>query len=156
MERLAGKTALVTAAGQGIGFASAVQMAGEGATVYATDVNAKLLDNFKGIANIVARRLDVLDDAAVRATIEELPALDVLFNCAGYVHNGTITRGSPVRLQRDGVVISIGTITSLKRFKDDVREVQAGIECGIGLSDFQDLKPGDIIETYELKEIPRG
>ncbi len=90
-----GKTALVTAAGQGIGFASAVQMAGEGATVYATDVNAKLLDNFKGVANIVARRLDVLDDAAVRATIEELPALDVLFNCAGYVHNGTILECTP-------------------------------------------------------------
>jgi 2-keto-3-deoxy-L-fuconate dehydrogenase len=95
MGRLAGKTALVTAAGQGIGFASAVQMAGEGATVYATDVNAKLLDNFKGIANIVARRLDVLDDAAVRATIDELPALDVLFNCAGYVHNGTILECTP-------------------------------------------------------------
>ena len=67
----------------------------EGATVYATDVNAKLLDNFKGVANIVARRLDVLDDAAVRATIEELPALDVLFNCAGYVHNGTILECTP-------------------------------------------------------------
>ena len=95
MGRLAGKTALVTAAGQGIGFASAVQMAKEGATVYATDVHAKLRDNFKGIANIVARRLDVLDDAAVRATLEELPALDVLFNCAGYVHNGTILECTP-------------------------------------------------------------
>ena len=69
---------------------------------------------------------------------------------------GTITRGSRVRFLRDGVVIWNGTITSLKRFKDDVREVQSGFECGIGLSDFQDLKPGDIIETYELKEIPRG
>jgi len=93
--RLAGKTALVTAAGQGIGFASAVQMAGEGATVYATDVNAKLLDNFKGIANIVARRLDVLDDDAVAALIGELPPLQILFNCAGYVHNGTILDCSP-------------------------------------------------------------
>jgi len=90
MPRLAGKTALVTAAGQGIGFASAMQMAAEGATVYATDVNAKLLDNFKGAANVVTRRLDVLDDAAVRALIEEVPPLDVLFNCAGFVHNGTI------------------------------------------------------------------
>ena len=90
MPRLAGKTALVTAAGQGIGFASVVQMAAEGATVCATDVNATLLDKFKGIANVTVRKLDVLDDAAVRATIAELPALDVLFNCAGYVHNGTI------------------------------------------------------------------
>ena len=90
MPRLAGKTALVTAAGQGIGFASAMQMAAEGATVYATDVNAKLLDNFKGAANVITRRLDVLDDAAVRALIVEVPPLDVLFNCAGFVHNGTI------------------------------------------------------------------
>jgi 2-keto-3-deoxy-L-fuconate dehydrogenase len=88
--RLQGKTALVTAAGQGIGFASAMQMAAEGATVYATDVNAKLLDNFKGAANVITRRLDVLDDAAVRALMGEVPPLDVLFNCAGFVHNGTI------------------------------------------------------------------
>jgi 2-keto-3-deoxy-L-fuconate dehydrogenase len=93
--RLAGKTALVTAAGQGIGFASAVQMAQQGATVYATDVNAKLLDNFKGIANVIARPLDVLDDAAVKSTIGELPALDVLFNCAGYVHHGTVLECTP-------------------------------------------------------------
>ena len=88
--RLAGKTALVTAAGQGIGFASAIQMAAEGAIVHATDVNAKLLDKSNGVANVTVRKLDVLDDAAVRTTIAELPALDVLFNCAGYVHNGTI------------------------------------------------------------------
>jgi len=93
--RLAGKTALVTAAGQGIGFASAVQMAQQGATVYATDVNAKLLDSFKGIANVIARPLDVLDDAAVKATIGELPPLDVLFNCAGYVHHGTVLECTP-------------------------------------------------------------
>ena len=62
--RLAGKTALITAAGQGIGFASAMQMAQAGATVIATDMNPKLLDQFKGVANITARSLDVLDDAA--------------------------------------------------------------------------------------------
>jgi 2-keto-3-deoxy-L-fuconate dehydrogenase len=88
--RLAGKTALITAAGQGIGAASAMQMAGEGATVYATDVNADLLDRFDGVANVIARRLDVLDDAALTAMIGELPPLDVLFNCAGYVHHGTV------------------------------------------------------------------
>ena len=93
--RLAGKTALVTAAGQGIGFASAVQMAEQGATVYATDVNTGLLDKFKGIANVIARRLDVLDDAAVRETIENLPPLDVLFNCAGYVHHGSVLECTP-------------------------------------------------------------
>jgi len=93
--RLTGKTALVTAAGQGIGFASVMQMAREGATVYATDVNAKLLDNFQGVANVVARPLDVLDDALVARTIDELPPLDVLFNCAGYVHAGTVLECTP-------------------------------------------------------------
>ena len=93
--RLAGKTALITAAGQGIGFASAMQMAAEGATVYATDVNAALLDKFKGVANVTTRPLDVLDDAALRTTIDELPVLDVLFNCAGFVHHGTVLDCTP-------------------------------------------------------------
>jgi len=93
--RLSGKTALVTAAGQGIGFASVIQMAREGATVYATDVNPKLLVNYSGIANVHPRILDVLDDAAVAKMIDELPALDVLFNCAGYVHHGTALDCTP-------------------------------------------------------------
>ena len=94
-QRLAGKVALVTAAGQGMGQACALQMAAEGATVYATDVNAELLEGFRGVANVTPRRLDVLDDAAVRKTFEELPPLDVLFNCAGYVHHGTILECAP-------------------------------------------------------------
>jgi 2-keto-3-deoxy-L-fuconate dehydrogenase len=93
--RLAGKTALVTAAGQGIGFASALQMAQEGATVHATDVNDSLLRNFAGVPNVTTRRLDVLDDDAVRAAIAELPPLDVLFNCAGYVHHGNVLECTP-------------------------------------------------------------
>ena len=93
--RLEGKTALVTAAGQGIGYASVIQMAREGATVYATDVNPKLLENFSGVANVHPRVLDVLDDAAVTKMIDELPALDVLFNCAGYVHAGTVLECTP-------------------------------------------------------------
>jgi translation initiation factor IF-2 len=72
-----------------------------------------------------------------------------------YVRNGVITRGSKVRFLRDGVVIWKGEIASLKRFKDDAREVAAGYECGIGLENFQDLKAGDIIETFTIKEIPR-
>jgi len=95
MERLAGKAALVTAAGQGIGRASAVAMAAEGARVYATDINPLALESLTGERNIVTRVLDVLDDAAVRATLAELPPLDVLFNCAGYVHHGTILDCAP-------------------------------------------------------------
>ena len=71
------------------------------------------------------------------------------------MRSGSITRGTKVRFLRDGVIIWKGSITSLKRFKDDAREVREGFECGIGLSDFQDLKPGDLIETFEEREIPR-
>ena len=71
------------------------------------------------------------------------------------VRTGVITRGSKVRFLRDGVILWKGQITSLKRFKDDVREVREGFECGIGLSNNQDLQGGDIIETYDEREIPR-
>ena len=90
--RLAGKTALITAAGQGMGQAVAVAMAREGAAVIATDLNEGLLEGYGAMSGITARKLDVLDDEAVRGSIGLLPPLDVLFNCAGYVHHGTILR----------------------------------------------------------------
>jgi 2-keto-3-deoxy-L-fuconate dehydrogenase len=93
--RLAGKTALITAAGQGIGHATAVQMAREGATVFATDVNPALLEKLAGLPGIVTRPLDVLDDAAIARTLDALPPLSILFNCAGYVHHGTILDCQP-------------------------------------------------------------
>jgi 2-keto-3-deoxy-L-fuconate dehydrogenase len=92
--RLKNKTALVTAAGQGIGRASALAMAAEGAQVWATDVNASLLATYEGVANVRAVRLDVLDKAAIQAVIAQMPAIDVLFNCAGYVHNGTVLQAT--------------------------------------------------------------
>jgi 2-keto-3-deoxy-L-fuconate dehydrogenase len=93
--RLAGKTALITAAGQGIGHASALAMAREGAQVVATDVDASALERMNGIPNVTPRRLDVLDDAALAAIFDELPPLQVLFNCAGYVHHGSILDCTP-------------------------------------------------------------
>jgi 2-keto-3-deoxy-L-fuconate dehydrogenase len=93
--RLDGKTALITAAGQGIGHATALAMAREGAQVIATDVNDALLAKMPGIANLTTRRLDVLDDVAVAALFDELPPLQILFNCAGYVHHGTILDCTP-------------------------------------------------------------
>lgn len=92
--RLQGKTALVTAAGQGIGHASAIAMAAEGALVWATDVNESLLASYKGVPNVRTARLDVLDKQAIARLIDSLPALDVLFNCAGVVHNGTALQAS--------------------------------------------------------------
>ena len=93
--RLAGKTALITAAGQGIGHATAMAMASEGASVFATDVKPELLESFKGVKGVTARKLDVLDDAAIARTLDDLPPLDILFNCAGYVHQGTILDCTP-------------------------------------------------------------
>jgi translation initiation factor IF-2 len=94
----------------------------------------------------------VTGDAEVRE-IFSVPRVGRIAGC--YVLNGTITRNSKVRFLREGTIIWKGTVSSLRRFKDDAREVQAGFECGIGLSDFQDLRQGDIIETFEEREIPR-
>ena len=94
----------------------------------------------------------VTGDAEVREVFR-IPRVGAVAGC--YVKNGTITRGTKVRFLREGAIIWKGSITSLKRFTDDVREVQSGFECGIGLSNFQDLKAGDIIETYEEREVAR-
>ena len=94
----------------------------------------------------------VTGEAEVRE-IFRVPKIGAVAGCM--VVNGQITRGSKVRFLREGTVIWKGEISSLRRFKEDVREVAAGYECGVGLSDFQDLKAGDIIETYDLEEIPR-
>ena len=94
----------------------------------------------------------VTGEAQVRE-IFRVPRIGAIAGC--YVLSGTIARGSKVRFLRDGTVIWKGSITSLKRFKEDAREVREGFECGIGLSDFQDLKPGDLIETYDEREVAR-
>ena len=88
--RLEGKTALVTAAGQGIGQAAVLAMAAEGAQVLATDVSPKLLERFKDVANVTTSKLDVMDKGAIQAVVAGMGRIDVLFNYAGYVHNGSI------------------------------------------------------------------
>ncbi len=70
-----------------------------------------------------------------------------------YVTDGRVERGRPVRVLRDGIVIYDGKISSLKRFKDDAKEVQSGYECGIGIENFNDIKVGDTFECYYLEEI---
>jgi translation initiation factor IF-2 len=94
----------------------------------------------------------VTGDAEVRE-IYSVPRVGKIAGC--YVLNGVITRNSKVRFIREGTIIWKGAVQSLRRFKDDAREVREGFECGIGLTDFQDLRAGDIIETYEDREIPR-
>jgi 2-keto-3-deoxy-L-fuconate dehydrogenase len=88
--RLKGKVCLVTAAGQGIGAATARAFAREGATVWATDIDAGKLQGLDGTAGIQSRKLDVLDKAAIGALAKETGAIDVLFNCAGFVHHGSV------------------------------------------------------------------
>jgi 2-keto-3-deoxy-L-fuconate dehydrogenase len=97
--RLNGKRALVTAAGQGIGRASALALAAEGAQVWATDINVSLLDSYQGVANITALPLDVLDKAAIHKLVASLPTIDVLFNCAGFVHGGNALQALDAELE---------------------------------------------------------
>ncbi|MEA2503930.1 MAG: translation initiation factor [Actinomycetota bacterium] len=93
----------------------------------------------------------VLGAAQVRATFR-IPRA-VVAGC--YVTEGKIIRGSRARLVRDGTVVYTGRIDTLKRFKDDAREVAAGFECGMTLDDFNDIKEGDVIEAFEVRELPR-
>ena len=88
--RLAGKTILLTAAAQGIGRASALAFADEGARVTATDINEEKLAELSGVDGIETRPLDVTDPAAIEAAAREVGAPDVLFNCAGFVHHGSV------------------------------------------------------------------
>lgn len=89
-DRLKGKIAFITAAGQGMGRAAAVAFAAEGARVWATDINAAALDSLASTPKVTTRVLDVTDGAAVARVAAEVGGVDVLFNCAGYVHHGTI------------------------------------------------------------------
>lgn len=92
----------------------------------------------------------VIGRAEVREVFK-VPKIGAVAGC--YVTDGLVRRGGLVRLVRDGVVVYDGKIASLRRFKDDAREVAAGYECGIGLEGFNDIKIGDGIEVFELEEI---
>ena len=71
----------------------------------------------------------------------------------GYVLDGKISRNSQVRIVRDSIIIHEGVLSSLRRFKDDVKEVSSGYECGIGVDNYNDIKEGDIIESFVMEEI---
>ncbi len=91
-----------------------------------------------------------------RAEVRQVFSIPKVGKVAGcYVIDGKITRNAKIRVIRDGVIVYEGKLSSLKRFKDDVKEVAAGYECGMGIEGFQDIKENDIIEAYEVKEIQR-
>jgi translation initiation factor IF-2 len=98
------------------------------------------------------RREVIAGTAEVRETFK-VPNRGVIAGC--YVLSGTVTRNAKSRVIRSEMVLHEGKIDSLKRFKDDVREVQTGFECGIGIAGFDDLQAGDLIEVYDIEEIAR-
>jgi len=127
----------------------------EGVEIRSYEIIYKLIEDIEAaMLGLLAPEFEevVTGDAEVRE-IFSVPRVGKIAGC--YVTNGTITRGSKVRFLREGTIIWKGEISSLRRFKEDVREVQSGYECGIGLSDYQDLKDGDVIETFEEREIAR-
>jgi translation initiation factor IF-2 len=127
----------------------------EGVQIRTYEIIYKLIEEIEaamlGLLSPVYEEI-VTGEAEVREVFR-VPKIGAIAGC--FVLDGVITRGSKVRFLREGTIIWKGSITSLRRFKDDAREVASGFECGIGLSDYQDLKAGDIIETFEEREIPR-
>ena len=97
-------------------------------------------------------REEVLGKAEVRDTFK-VPNVGVIGGC--YVQEGIVKRNEQIRLVRDGIVIHEGVISSLKRFKDDAKEVAQGYECGLGIEKYNDIKPGDVIECFTMVEVER-
>ena len=117
------------------------------------EVIYKLIEDIeKAMKGLLAPEFEevVTGEAEVRELFRA-PKVGAVAGC--FVRSGVITRGSKVRFLRDGTIIWKGAINTLRRFKDDVKDVREGFECGISLTDFQDLKQGDIIETYDLRQI---
>lgn len=94
---------------------------------------------------------EVIAGRAEVRTIFRIPKVGVIAGC--YVTEGKIDRSNSIRLIRNGVVVNEGKLSSLRRFKDDVREVSSGFECGIGIEKFQDIKEGDILEAFTIEEV---
>jgi len=95
----------------------------------------------------------VLGEAEVRQ-IFKIAKIGTIAGC--FVRSGVIPRTGRVRIIRNGVEVYDGTLASLKRFKDDVREVREGFECGIGIENFNDVKVSDLIESYRIEEVARS
>ncbi len=127
---------------------------GQGVDLRSYSIIYELTDEVrKAMAGLLPPKLEesVLGQAEVRR-IFQVPRVGTVAGC--YVIEGLIRRSARARLLRDGVQVWDGRLASLKRFKDDVREVQTGFECGMGLEGYNDIKVSDVIEVYEVKEAP--
>jgi translation initiation factor IF-2 len=118
-----------------------------------------IYDIINDVRDALSGMLDPEQKEVVEGNIEvretfKVPSVGTI--AGGYVMRGKISRTSMVRLIRNGIVIHEGAVSSLKRFKDDVKQVQTGYECGIGIKNYNDIKEGDIIETFLIKEIQRS
>ena len=119
------------------------------------DVIYHALDDIKkAMVGLLDARFEekVIGTAEVRETYQ-VPKIGTIAGC--YVTDGKIERNAKVRVLREGVVTFTGQLASLRRFKDDVKDVQAGYECGIGIANYNDLKVGDMLEAFVLKELVR-
>ncbi len=116
---------------------------------------------YKAMEDIDAARIGMLKPTEVEvqtAQVEvrdtfKVPKVGIAAGCM--VQEGEINRDDQVRLVRDGIVVYEGKVASLRRYKDDVKSVKAGFECGIGLENFQDIHPGDVIESYRIEQVAR-
>ncbi len=115
-----------------------------------------IYDAIQNVRNAMAGLLDPIyqENFIGRVEVKEIFRVPKIGTVAGcYVTEGHVERNANIRLLRDEVVVYNGKLSSLRRFKDDVKEVQSGYECGIGLENYQDIKPGDVLEAYEIEEI---
>ncbi|HSL01811.1 MAG TPA: translation initiation factor IF-2 [Rubrobacteraceae bacterium] len=127
----------------------------EGVEIRTYDVIYKALEEIEAAMRGMLAPEQVENETAtaeVRQTFR-VPSVGVIAGC--YVTSGEISRNNRVRVVRDGTVVYDGTISSLKRFKDDVRTVREGFECGVGIENFNDVKEGDVLEFFEVVEVPR-
>ena len=115
------------------------------------DIIDEIQDAMKGMLDPEYKE-EVLGKAVVRDTFK-VPGVGIIAGC--YVNEGIVKRNAQIRLVRDGIVVHEGVISSLRRFKDDVREVAAGYECGLGIEKYNDVKPDDVIECFNMVEVAR-
>jgi translation initiation factor IF-2 len=114
-----------------------------------------LLDDLRGMLSGMLAPT-IRENFLGNAEIREVFAVSKIGKVAGcLVVEGQVKRGAKVRLLRDNVVIHEGTLSTLKRFKDDVKEVKQGTECGMSFENYQDIQVGDVIEAFEVEEVAR-
>jgi translation initiation factor IF-2 len=127
----------------------------EGVEIRGYSVIYQVIDDLRAAMQGLLEPEEVERTVAVIEVRETFRASRIGVIAGAYVREGTVTRGAQARLVRDGTVVYDGRIATLRRFKDDVREVQAGFECGITLENFMDVKEGDVIEAYEKAQVER-